>query len=87
MSNNNPQEKYPQLIFKAEVVEKDGNKTVEFVYKTQHIPTLDHIVQQLSYDIIELRAIEKAKQEKAKIGLITQGPIQSLSQFLNRKRR
>ena len=84
MTNNGAK---PQVIFQAEVVEKDGKKSIAFVYNSKHIPTLDCIVQQLSYDIIELRAIEKTKQEKAKIGLITQGPIQSLSQFLNRKRR
>ncbi len=89
MSNNgkDPQE-YPQLIFKAEVILlPDGKKTVAFTYKTDHIPTLDGVVQQLHYDIIELRAMQTTKQEMNKLKLITKGSVQSLAQFLKRKRR
>ncbi len=90
MSDDNgvkPEEQYPQLIFKAEVVKINDKKIVALTYKTSHIPTLDNIVQQLSFDIIELRTTEKTKQEMAKISLLTKNPIQSLNQFLNRKRR
>ena len=53
--NNNPE----QVIFK--VVLKDKN--IVFQRHSDHIPTLDHIVNQLHYDIIELRAIAKTKKE------------------------
>lgn len=91
MSNDNgkdtEKQKYPQLIFKAELVKKDDKLIVEFVRKTVHIPTLDYVVNQLHYDIIELRAQEKTKQEMSKLKIITKGPMMSLNQFLNRKRR
>jgi len=91
MSNNNGKvaqdQEYPQLIFKAELVKKDDKLIVEFVRKTNHIPTLDYVVNELQYNIIELRAMEKTKQEKAKLGILTKGPIMSLNEFLKRKRR
>lgn len=89
--NNKPtaeDQKYPQLIFKAEVIElPNGKKDIEFTCKSNHIPTLDNILNELNYHIIELRAIHKAEQARKKIGLLTKGPIMSLNQFLNGKRR
>jgi len=85
--NGKDAQEYPQLIFKAELVKKDDKLTVHFTRTSAHIPTLDYVVNQLHYDIIELRAQEKTKQEMNKLKIITKGPMMSLQQFLNRKRR
>jgi len=74
--NNKPE----QVIFKATL--KD--KRITFERNTSHIPTLDHIVNQLYYDIIELRALEKAKQEQG--SLIQKASDMTLGKFLKRGR-
>jgi len=59
MSNN---QKPELIIFKA--VLKDNK--IFFERNSSHIPTLDYVVNELQYNIIELRTIEKTKQELAK---------------------
>ena len=76
----------PQLIFKAELVERDGKKVISFTRNSTHIPTLDYIVGELQFNIIGLRAEEKFKQNQANKPIL-QGPQMSLREFLARKRR
>ena len=86
--NGKDAQEYPQLIFKAEVILlPDGKKDIGFTFETNHIRTLDTVSKELDYHIIELRAQEKTKQEMNKLKIITKGPMMSLQQFLNRKRR
>jgi hypothetical protein len=68
-----------QIIFQA--YRTKDNKIV-FERNSNHIPTLDYIANQLFYDIMELRAIQKTKQD------IKDKPlIQNVSDFLKRGRK
>lgn len=82
MSNN----KLPQIIFKAELVERDGKKQVVCYLNSKHIPTLDYIANELVYEITELRAAERTEAELKKSAKIIP-PTSKLMNFIRRGQR
>lgn len=87
MSNDNgkkPEVKYPQLIFKAELIMLNGKPDISFTCKTQHIPTLDTVLNELNYYIINLRAIHKAKQAVEGQSLIQEASHMTIQDIINR---
>ncbi len=75
-----------KVIYTAEcVTDSTGKSTVEFTFNSNHIPTLDYVVNELHYHIIELRAMEKTKQEMGKVHVV-QNPGQLLDFLRHRKK-
>jgi len=74
----------PQLIFKAELIEKDGKNDIQITNNSSHVPTLSILLTELQYIITELKAMERTKREIESMPQI-QMPKGNIIDFLKRR--